>query len=124
MAEDTKRSTEEPPEGGRAGLPFLFIMLAAMITVVALVVGLVQLSETLMLAAALPMLVVCLVLVLTFVVRLAAEGEEPDAQLAGAPETDALRATRSSRFRPASRFPAKAPSSGSRSGPGTGRLRT
>ena len=81
MAEDTKRSTEEPPEGGGAGLPFLFIMLAAMITVVALVVGLVQLSETLMLAAALPMLVVCLVLVLAFVLRLAGEGEEPESEV-------------------------------------------
>ena len=78
MAGDTKRSTREPPEGGGAGLPFLFIMLAAMITVVAFVVGLVQLSETLMLATALPMLVICLVLVLWFVIRLAGEGEEPE----------------------------------------------
>ncbi len=81
MAEDLNQTHEEAPEGGGAGLPFLFLMLAAVIVVVAAVVGLVQTSETLMLAVALPALGVCLVVVLTYVVRLAGEGGESESEV-------------------------------------------
>jgi uncharacterized membrane protein len=78
MADEPHESHIDSIQPSDDSMRLMLVMLAAIIVAVGAVLGLVRTSEALMLAISLPAASIAAFVVITFILRLAGEGEEPD----------------------------------------------